>query len=347
MVNEALLHDLEHAIGAVHASAMGGMLAYEIGRENNIPAYVVDPVVVDEMAGYAERNGGLTAYLGTNDLREVERMVKHGDEFAALVVNSRRLRPMDEIRITLLANAGVLIQWRETRILVDGIHRNTHAPFSGLSQQVFSDLLRGANGLGGIQHLLYTHGHIDHFTAEENVRYLRQHPAWTLMLPEQVLLEHPDFLEQVTAHCGDIQRLRTGQAVTTCDLTEHVRVQAIHTAHAGREFSSVQHVCYLLRLGDRSLLLLSDSACSRESFSSLGSEPIDGVLANPLFLNQSEGRLILSEILCPAKLIVYHIPFRGEDTIGFRRMVERDVKKYKDRFPPTAILWNKLQTMVC
>jgi len=198
-VNELMVEDLKNDISAVHASALGGIIAYEIGKEYGIPAYVVDPVVVDEMEPCAkltgipgierksvfhalntkaiarraaaalgleyqnarlvvahmgggitvgahwygrvidvndgisgegpftpERSGsipaekivdmcfsgnytkaemrklisglgGMSAYLGTNNLREVEGLIKSGDEFAALVVDSMSYQVAKEI----------------------------------------------------------------------------------------------------------------------------------------------------------------------------------------------------------------------------------------------------------
>lgn len=198
IINEAMMRDLTSAAAAVHASALGGIIAYDIGKELGIPAYVVDPIVVDEMdpnakltgipgierrsvfhalntkavarraaekigieyesgrfiiahmgggitvgahmygrvvdvndalAGegpftpercgavpvtgiinmcysgktrqemmkYVSGGGGLSAYLGTNDLREVEQMIKTGDEYAALVMDSMAYQVSKEI----------------------------------------------------------------------------------------------------------------------------------------------------------------------------------------------------------------------------------------------------------
>lgn len=184
---------------AVHASAFGGILAYTIAKEQGIPAYVVDPVVVDELEQNAKltgfpgierksifhalnqksvarrcaqdmgleyengrfivahmgggitvgahrygrvidvndalsgegaftpertgavpavplihlcfsgeyteqelvdkitRKGGMTAYLGTHDLRKCERLIKEGDEYAVLVLESMAYQISKEI----------------------------------------------------------------------------------------------------------------------------------------------------------------------------------------------------------------------------------------------------------
>lgn len=56
-VNDAMLQDLRHSINGEHASNLGGILAHEIASGLNIPAYIVDPVVVDELDDIARYSG--------------------------------------------------------------------------------------------------------------------------------------------------------------------------------------------------------------------------------------------------------------------------------------------------
>jgi butyrate kinase len=199
MINERMLKDLFTSAAAVHASALGGIIAEEIGRAAGIPSFVVDPIVVDELdqhakltglpgverrsvfhalnqksvarrcaedmgtsyengrfivahmgggisvgahrygrvidvndalagegpftpertggipalplirlcfsGAYTEKEltdivtkaGGMTAYLGTNDLRKCEKLIKEGDEYAALVLESMAYQVSKEI----------------------------------------------------------------------------------------------------------------------------------------------------------------------------------------------------------------------------------------------------------
>lgn len=199
LVNDVMLEDLQTAAAAIHASVLGGIIASELATPLGIPAYVVDPVVVDEMDRLAKltgipgvervsifhalnqkavarrlseklgkvyensrfvvahlgggitvgahrygrvidvndalagegaftpersgmvpavpliklcfsgefsesemidkvnKNGGVQAYLGTNDIRKVEKMIKDGDEFAALVLDSMAYQVSKEI----------------------------------------------------------------------------------------------------------------------------------------------------------------------------------------------------------------------------------------------------------
>ena len=56
-VSDALLADLKAGVQGQHASNLGGLIAREIGDELGIPSYIVDPVVIDEMADVARYAG--------------------------------------------------------------------------------------------------------------------------------------------------------------------------------------------------------------------------------------------------------------------------------------------------
>ncbi|MGP4061776.1 butyrate kinase [Halobacillus sp. H74] len=56
-VNEAMLEDLKNGYNGEHASNLGGIIAHEIAKGLNIGAYIVDPVVVDELQELARVSG--------------------------------------------------------------------------------------------------------------------------------------------------------------------------------------------------------------------------------------------------------------------------------------------------
>ena len=56
-VTDDLLADLKVGVQGQHASNLGGILAREIGDELGVPSYIVDPVVVDELAPVARYSG--------------------------------------------------------------------------------------------------------------------------------------------------------------------------------------------------------------------------------------------------------------------------------------------------
>ncbi|WP_198158743.1 butyrate kinase [Robertmurraya korlensis] len=56
-VNDMMLLDLKAGYSGQHASNLGGIIAFEIASGLNIPAFIVDPVVVDELDPIARISG--------------------------------------------------------------------------------------------------------------------------------------------------------------------------------------------------------------------------------------------------------------------------------------------------
>lgn len=56
-INQPMVDDLQHAVQGEHASNLAGLIADELAREWNIPAFTVDPVAVDEFFEEARISG--------------------------------------------------------------------------------------------------------------------------------------------------------------------------------------------------------------------------------------------------------------------------------------------------
>ena len=52
-----MIKDLMIGVMGQHASNLGGIIAHEIASQLNIPAFIVDPVVVDELDDVARISG--------------------------------------------------------------------------------------------------------------------------------------------------------------------------------------------------------------------------------------------------------------------------------------------------
>lgn len=57
IVDETMVEDVKTARYGEHASNLGAMIAYKLANQIQIPAYIVDPVVVDEMEDIARLSG--------------------------------------------------------------------------------------------------------------------------------------------------------------------------------------------------------------------------------------------------------------------------------------------------
>ncbi len=57
VVNETMVHDLQHNVQTHHASNLGGLIAKGIADHFGLPAFIVDPVCVDELEPIARLSG--------------------------------------------------------------------------------------------------------------------------------------------------------------------------------------------------------------------------------------------------------------------------------------------------
>ena len=57
LVNDKMINDLKNGEYGEHASNLGAILAFDLASKENLPAFIVDPVVVDEMHSEARFSG--------------------------------------------------------------------------------------------------------------------------------------------------------------------------------------------------------------------------------------------------------------------------------------------------
>lgn len=108
IVNEQMLTDLRNGYAGEHASNLGGIIAYEIASGLNIPAFIVDPVVVDEMEQIARLSG----------IPEIERKsIFHALNQKAVAhrVAKRLNRPYEDLRMVVTHMGGGITV---------GVHKN-------------------------------------------------------------------------------------------------------------------------------------------------------------------------------------------------------------------------------
>lgn len=259
----------------------------------------------------------------------------------------------DPIRLTLTANAGILVTYRGEKLLVDGLHHSHGHDFSPVPRELLDRIERGEGIYAGIGWLLYTHLHIDHFSGVETIRFLEHNSIQKLFLPAGNDGPGLDagiapLREWLMAHATPVQELRLFEGRPVCyPLCPGIRLTAIRSLHAAAEYESVEHECFLLELGERTLFFLGDSDYDKDYFASvLAGRKIDAAVVNPLFISKQEGRAVLLEGVRPKRVIVNHIPFAQDDCLRMRKLVSHRLGRYVSELPPTAVLWDEEDSVV-
>lgn len=249
------------------------------------------------------------------------------------------------MKITLLGNTGIHIEAEEKKILVDGIYKAKGHPFSPLPSDVFWNMKRGVGRYANIDYLLFTHFHPDHYSEEDVIDYLRANAVKKVFLPSRDpqafrLISHMER-EKVSFFIFDNERCKNQRVQS-----EDFFVGAFQCRHLGKQYEAVNSLCCSMKLEKKTLLFTGDADYDKNCFEEgLGDIPIDAVFVNPLFFNHRSGREILREVIRPAKVILYHLPFEKDDKMKFREIVQRDMAKYGEIFPDIAVLQDPQQSI--
>lgn len=230
-----------------------------------------------------------------------------------------------EVHITLLTNAGLLLEYEGSSFLVDGLFNSGNLPFQNLPESVWSDLLAGKHPFEQIDYLLFTHDHPDHFSEEMTWQYLRHHRVKGVFLPKEVL-SRSERLKYLLQQEGIPTALLSPQSNKTLyHVTPQITVQAIETLHLDKQYWDVPHFCYLLTFGKKQLLVTADVDYTQEQFTWLQDRHIYMAFVNPLFFHELHTCRHFCRTLNTDTLCIYHIPPEQDSPIN--RMLRRDLQK--------------------
>lgn len=89
----------------------------------------------------------------------------------------------EQVKATFLVNAAVLLEFRGTKLLIDGIYDENGHCFSNLSERQWEKLKAGEGEFAGIEYLLFTHEHGDHFSPQRVAEYLEYRQPKAIFMP--------------------------------------------------------------------------------------------------------------------------------------------------------------------
>ncbi len=242
------------------------------------------------------------------------------------------------LHVTLVANAGVLLEYEGTTLLIDGIYGREGHPFSNLSNDTRRRLLAAEHPFERIDYLLFTHAHPDHFSAEMTLEFLRCRQVKGVFLPDTRSVRESG-LESWLESSGTPAVLLSGTTDHAAYQVEpHIEVRAFRTRHLDKAFERVKHFCYLLTFGEKRVLFTADVDYVHEEFLQLGSEPLRAAFVTPLFFNVLRTGKFFHGVLNAETICVYHVPFREDDSMDMRPRLRRDLALWDEDHPHAAAL---------
>jgi L-ascorbate metabolism protein UlaG (beta-lactamase superfamily) len=249
------------------------------------------------------------------------------------------------IRVTLVANTGLLLRCGNTGILADALFAPGEHGFSAPSPETWEKLLCGEPPFETVDTLLFTHLHSDHFSPERTLEFLQRRRVKGLLLPYAEELERQGFYDAVRESGTACQLLTERTAKTAFSLAPQVRVEAFRTLHLDPKYHEVPHFCYRITFGEKRLLLTADVDYTAETLDFLGEDRLRAAFVNPLFFSALRHKRLFRGTLPTEAVAVYHLPFPEQDGRQFHRRLARDLQAWPEDGPQPLVLDRELQSL--
>lgn len=247
-----------------------------------------------------------------------------------------------QITISLVSNAGVLIQGGGYKILLDALWTESgdySPPPACLLEQLFAG--EPDSKWRNADILLFSHVHKDHFAPDVVIEYLRHnkvHSVW--FEPQERVVDSTCLIQELYAR--QIEHVHF--ELDNCEWKTHVvsddlTITNIRTSHMGIH-AHEKHDALLLQIGGKNLLFVADAEFPETTFKqAVGDIQLDAVFLNPVHFYSRRALEFLVDELRAKMIVVYHIPFEGEGNSVFRRMVSKKLPTVAQRIP-VRVLWN-------
>lgn len=226
-----------------------------------------------------------------------------------------------ECAVVLSANAGVSVTCGGKRLLVDALHTRKTPEFSTLTPELAEAVL-ASEDFSVPSAVVYTHVHRDHYDPELTARFLRKWPGTACAAPFE--------LPGGTVLRAPAESLSPGG----------VPIRFAAMLHAGG-FPQPNYGLVADVGGARVLFAGDARVCAPELPALLEGGPIDLAVLNFPWITLSRGRKFVEERIRPAHLLLFHLPFAGDDLSGYRAAAEKALPLV--RLDDVRLLDNPLQ----
>lgn len=251
---------------------------------------------------------------------------------------------MDQaLRVTLVANAGLLLEYGGVTLLLDGIFDGSGHSFSAPAPDVWQGMLTGAAPFERIDCLLFTHCHPDHLNCDMLRTYLAHRSVKGVFLPDTELVRDSGLPEDLRAHGTPAVLLSEATDRAVYRIAPEVTVQAFRTRHLDKCYAQVEHFCYLLTFGEKRVLFTADMDYVSEDLSVLGERRLRAVFVNPLFFTALRTGRFFRGTLHTDEICVYHVPFAEDDADAMRSHLRYGMDRWDADKPAVSALTEPFQ----
>ncbi len=236
----------------------------------------------------------------------------------------------EPLALTYIANMGVLVSAGDSKVLVDALFDKPNPEYRAPAPEILDKMMKGTAPFDGVDLLLVTHKHPDHFDAALAARFMAAFPRLVLLAPADAVAEMQKAAdwEQIAPRVISLD-MKVGDKERR-DL-KGISVTGFRTLHSGGG-ESPMNIMYLFDVGGWSVFHEGDSDGKPDVYQGfgLGSAPVNLALVHYWFPLEPDCARFLQEVFRPDHIALTHLPIRLEgDAPG---KIDQVRQYYKDIF---------------
>ncbi len=252
--------------------------------------------------------------------------------------NTSETKDKSSVKVTYIANEGVLIETKSKRILIDGLHRKYRDAYAFPPDDLRNLLENARKPYDKVDLLLVSHLHGDHFHPASVGLHLQNNPKTVLASSGQIVGEiEKDFAGYKNIK-PQIREIPHEWKKSSTENFGGIKVKFLGLRHGSERFKWIQNFGHLIEADGLKFLHIGDADMTAENFSvyKLNEENIDVAFIPFWFLLSENGRNLVKEQFDPKHIVAVHV------SPGDASEVSENLKKhYSDITVFTEILETK------
>ena len=214
------------------------------------------------------------------------------------------------LQVTYVANEGFLIASGEDKVLIDALLSGGLEEYLAPSPSTLDELQGARGSFRGVDIVLVSHRHVDHFDPAVVARHLESNPDARLVSTPEMVKPVREKLSSDSAPGRIVEAPYPEDASRFRHTASGIEVQVLRLDHEGFPDNVVQNLGHLIEIDGKTLFHVGDALMTRENFSRhrLPEERIDIAFLPYWYLLSAEGRSFVREQVAPRQIVAIHVP---------------------------------------
>ncbi len=260
-----------------------------------------------------------------------------------------------EVKVTYIANMGVLISSSSKTVLIDGLFNNSFNTYPTTPKNIVAKINNLEPPLASLDLLLVTHSHGDHFSAPMIAEYLAVNKSVKVICNHKTSSALKESIG-LSADTARIVGLTPELCNSTDTLVDDIHLKVLRLRHSATDGQG-GNLGFIIELDGVKVFHSGDSGgkfrqgdafTEIQEYDSIGIEEmeVDLAILNRSFLWNTDrpGLQILKDQMKPKHIILAH--FSENDKQGEWKPVDNTIKKYQDILPEITLFKSPMQEII-